>query len=85
LQDNTFLIEIMKRCMDTEEVDKRMDLLQYLNDLLPTKYKVQLPTFITNDYIDKALYVLEERFDEKLLFSSDAGANPNSNTSNEST
>jgi hypothetical protein len=75
----------MKRCMDTEEVDKRMDLLQYLNDLLPTKYKVQLPTFITNDYIDKALYVLEERFDEKLLFSSHAGANPSSNTSNEST
>lgn len=71
--------------MDTEEVDKRMDLLQYLNDLLPTKYKVQLPTFITNDYIDKALYVLEERFDEKLLFSSHAGANPSSNTSNEST
>ena len=70
--------------MDTEEVDKRMDLLQHLNDLLPTKYKVRLPTFITNDYIDKALYVLEEKFDEQILLSSRAGPNPISHTSNES-
>ena len=70
--------------MDTEEVGKRMELLQYLNDLLPTEYKVRLPAFITNDYIDKALYVLEEKFDEQLLLSSHAGANPLSHTSNES-
>lgn len=47
--------------MNTEEIEKRMELLQYLNDLLPTEYKVRLPAFITNDYIDKALYVLEEK------------------------
>jgi hypothetical protein len=73
LQDNAFLIEIMRRCMDTEEVDKRMELLQYLNDLLPTEYKVRLPAFITNDYIDKALYILEEKFEGEVLPSSQTG------------
>ena len=59
--------------MDTEEVDKRMELLQCLNDLLPTEYKVRLPAFITNDYIDKALYILEEKFESEVLSSPQTG------------
>jgi hypothetical protein len=53
--------------MDTEEVDKRMELLQSLNNMLPSEYKVQLPAFITNDYIDKVLYILEEKFEEERI------------------
>jgi hypothetical protein len=62
--------------MDAEEVDKRLELLQYLNDLLPSEYKVRLPAFITNDYIDKALYVLEEKFEVEVLPSSQTGVEP---------
>jgi hypothetical protein len=51
--------------MDTHEVDKRLELLQSLNNLLPSEYKVPLPAFITNDYIDKALYTLEEKFENE--------------------
>lgn len=57
----------MKRCMDTHEVDKRLELLQSLNNLLPSEYKVPLPAFITNDYIDKALYILEEKFENEQI------------------
>jgi hypothetical protein len=53
--------------METEDINKRTELLQYLNGLLPSEYKVKLPSFITNDYIDKALYLLEEKFVKQHL------------------
>jgi hypothetical protein len=50
----------MKRCMEIEDIDKRVNMIQQLNKVLPSKYKFQIPSFITNDWIDKRLYALEE-------------------------
>jgi len=36
-------------------------MLEHINRLLPKENMIKLPSFITNDYIDKALYLLEER------------------------
>jgi len=62
LANKTELIEIIRKCMDTKEIDKRTLLLQYLNGHLPSEYKVQFPSFITNDWINYSLYMLEEKF-----------------------
>lgn len=62
LANKTELIEIIRKCMDTKEIDKRTLLLQYLNGHLPSEYKVQLPSFITNDWINYSLYMFEEKF-----------------------
>jgi len=52
----------MRKCMETDDISKRTELVQYLNRLLPLKYKIQLPSLITNDYLDMKIYLLEENF-----------------------
>jgi hypothetical protein len=60
LEVRAFFVQIMKRCMEIEDIDKRVNMIQQLNKVLPSKYKFQIPSFITNDWIDKRLYALEE-------------------------
>jgi hypothetical protein len=60
LETRKYFIEIMKKCMELNDVERRIKLIQQLNRVLPAKYKFQLPSFITNDWIDKRLYALEE-------------------------
>ena len=58
----TYLLEIIRECKETKEIDKRATLLQYLNSLLPLEYKIQIPSLITNYWINNYLYSLEEKF-----------------------
>ena len=54
-------VELMQSCLDTYDIDKRIVNLQRINRLLPKENILHLPSYITNDYIDKILYLLEER------------------------
>jgi len=54
-------VELVQSCMDSKDIDKRVEMLERINRLLPKENMIKLPSFITNDYIDKALYLLEER------------------------
>ena len=54
-------VELMQNCIDSEDIDKRVEMLERINRLLPKENMIKLPSLITNDYIDKALYLLEER------------------------
>ena len=54
-------VELMQNCIDSEDIDKRVEMLERMNRLLPKENMIKLPSFITNDYIDKELYLLEER------------------------
>ncbi len=62
LRNKTQLLEIIRECKETQEIDKRTMLLQQLNNLLPLEYKIQLPYLITNNWINNYLYSLEEKF-----------------------
>jgi hypothetical protein len=55
------LNEIIRKCFETNEIDKRAKLIQYLNNILPTELRIQLPSLITNSTINKILYTLEEK------------------------
>ena len=54
-------LELIQTCIDTSDIDKRVEILQRINCLLPVERKIKLPAFITNDYIDRTLDLLEER------------------------
>ena len=58
---NVTWLELIHSCIETHEIDKRVEILQNLNRLLPADSMIKLPAFITNDYIDRALDLLEER------------------------
>ena len=43
------------------DTEKRLKMLQELNDSLPRNIKLQMPSLITNAYVRKALDLIEER------------------------
>jgi hypothetical protein len=54
-------LDLVNICLETSDIDKRVEILQRINRLLPVEYMIKLPAFITNDYIDRTLDLLEER------------------------
>jgi hypothetical protein len=53
-------LDLVNICLETSDIDKRVEILQRINRLLPVECMIKLPAFITNDYIDKTLDLLEE-------------------------
>jgi hypothetical protein len=60
LESKALLEELIDQCIETGDIVKRIELLQHLNRLLPTEYKIEMPSFITNSVIDNKLYLLQE-------------------------
>ncbi len=56
------VVEIIQKCLETKDIDKRTLLLQHLNNALPLEFRFELPAFITNNWINKNLYLLEEKY-----------------------
>ena len=42
-------------------VEKRLGMLQDLNDSLPSSLKLEMPSLITNAYVRRALDIIEDR------------------------
>ncbi len=55
---NTVKRMIMK-CIYEENTDNKIKLFMNINKILPRHLKIESPTMITNDFIDKRLYNLE--------------------------
>ena len=58
-------LELVHSCLEISDIDKRVELLQRINRLLPVDCMIKLPAFITNDYIDRTLDLLEERLNSR--------------------
>ena len=58
-------LELVHSCLETSDIDKRVEILQRINRLLPVDCLIKLPAFITNDYIDRTLDLLEERLNTR--------------------
>ena len=58
-------LELVQSCIETSDIDKRVEILQRINCLLPVESRIKLPTFITNDYIDRTLDLLEEQLNSR--------------------
>ena len=59
--------DLIRTCFETEEITKRIELLYAINNLIPIPYQIQMPSLITNTYIDQALYALEERLSSEQV------------------
>ena len=60
--DNLRLIimKMISECKDERDVDCRAQILYQINSMLPNSHKITVPSLITNDYINMALYRIEE-------------------------
>ena len=70
--EKEYVRNLIKLCIDTDEMNDKIELVNSINDVLPYGFKINIPSLITNSYIDQKLYSLEARlprvfFDTWLL------------------
>lgn len=60
------LVLLIRECRNEHDVDRQIQMLENINSRLPRSQKLKLPLLITNDYIHKALDIVEERLLDDL-------------------
>ena len=58
--DYTTIAKLVEDCYEEEDMDKKIQILYKINSLLPKSCRINIPSLITNDYIDTALYKIEK-------------------------
>ncbi|MFL6310353.1 MAG: hypothetical protein ACJ70Z_04660 [Nitrososphaera sp.] len=48
-------------CRDQSDVDKQITILHAINSGLPKSLRLQMPSLLTNDYVTRALDIIEDR------------------------
>lgn len=59
---NIHLARIIAEWIESREIHKRIKLLEKINAMLSPEARIELPALLTNNYLDKKLYLLEEQF-----------------------
>ena len=52
---------IIARCRYQSDVDKQIGILHAINSALPKSLRLQMPSLLTNDYVSRALDIIEDR------------------------
>jgi predicted DNA-binding protein (UPF0278 family) len=50
------ILKLADKCSNESDINKKINLLYKINSVLPRPYQVNIPSLITDDYIDTALY-----------------------------
>jgi predicted DNA-binding protein (UPF0278 family) len=50
------ILRLADKCSNEPDINKKINLLYKINSVLPRPYQVNIPSLITDDYIDTALY-----------------------------
>jgi hypothetical protein len=53
------VVDLISRCRDEYEIDKQVEILHAINLELPQSKQIRIPSFITNDYVSRALDIAE--------------------------
>ena len=61
---------MIRKCIYEENTDAKIKLFIRINNLLPTELRIESPTMITKDFIDKVLYGIEGKLESKLKLTS---------------
>lgn len=60
-KNTTYLISLVEKCREENDIGQRIAILEFINRLLPTDTKLLIPSLITNSCIDNILSALEVR------------------------
>lgn len=56
------VLGLVRRCRYEISLDNQVTMLVEINKTLPAKNRIRLPSLITNDYVARALDVIEESY-----------------------
>jgi hypothetical protein len=63
-EDNRSIIsKLSEECSNEADINKRIQLLYKINSILPKTYQINIPSLITNDYIDTVLYIIYQKIE----------------------
>jgi hypothetical protein len=54
------LSKLIEKCNNESDVDKKVQLLYRINSILPKQHQLTTPSLITDDYIDTAIYRIQQ-------------------------
>jgi len=55
------IISLIARCRYQSDVDEQIRTLHAINSALPKSLRLQMPSLLTNDYVSRALDIIEDR------------------------
>jgi hypothetical protein len=55
------MTSLIERCRYQNDVDKQILILHAINSALPQSLRLQMPSLLTNDYVSRALDIIEDR------------------------
>ena len=60
----TIVTKLIEDCYNEPDIDKKVQILHKINSLLPRSYCIDVPSLITDDYVDTALYRIQRNIDD---------------------
>ena len=64
IQHHVIIAKLVEDCYEEEDIDKKIQILYKINSLLPKTCCIDIPSLITDDYIDTALYRIEDNIQD---------------------
>ena len=55
------ITSLIAKCRYQRDVDKQILILRAINSALPKSLQLKIPSLLTNDYISRALDIIEDR------------------------
>ncbi|MFL6470221.1 MAG: hypothetical protein ACJ71H_05145 [Nitrososphaeraceae archaeon] len=54
------IAKLVEDCYEEEDIDRKVQILYKINSLLPKTCRINIPSLITDDYIDTVLFQIEK-------------------------
>jgi hypothetical protein len=54
------IMNLIEMCRNERNIDRQLKILLVINAMLPTTKKLHIPSFLTDDYVKRALYEIEK-------------------------
>ena len=57
---SSIITKLVQDCYNESDIDKKIQMMYKINSLLPEICRINIPSLITDDYIDTALFQIEK-------------------------
>ena len=59
LQHFDNILRSIQKCNQEQDINEKIQILRFINSVLPKEIQLTIPSLITDDYVESALYNLE--------------------------
>ena len=66
-QERNILSKLIEECNNEPDIDKKIQLFYKINSMLPTSYQIDIPSLLTDDYVNIVLYRIYQNMDKLTI------------------